>query len=149
MQAIQAAGGHIRLLGDGRGVAARWRPPADGSGIPSRDAAARRAPLAPLPTTERGPTLAAHRERRFGRSLSSLISGLPMLLLTTTGRRSGLPRTVALAYTRIGEDLLVVGGDHGADRQPQWYRNLCRDPEVLVELGRARFAARAIPLEGP
>lgn len=85
-------------------------------------------------------------QRRFGRSLSSLVSGLPMLLLTTTGRRSGLPRTVALAYARIDGSLYVVGGDHGADRQPDWFLNLSRRPEVTVELGRERFSGRASPL---
>jgi deazaflavin-dependent oxidoreductase (nitroreductase family) len=88
-------------------------------------------------------------QRRFGRSLSSLVSGLPMLLLTTRGRRTGLPRTVALAYARLDDDLYVVGGDHGASDHPLWFGNLCADPGVEVEIGYSRRRARATPVEGP
>lgn len=86
-------------------------------------------------------------QRAFGRSLSSLVSGLPMLLLTTRGRRSGLPRTVALAYAEIDGAYLVVGGDQGAPRDPQWVRNVAACPEVDVEVGRRRCAARATRLD--
>lgn len=87
-------------------------------------------------------------QRRFGRSLSSLVSGLPMLLLTTRGRRTGLPRIVALAYARIDDTIYVVGGDHGAAEHPQWFRNLAADPNVEIETGRSRHRARAVPVEG-
>ena len=86
-------------------------------------------------------------QRRFGRSLSSVVSGLPMLLLTTTGRRSGLPRTVALAYARIEGTVYVVGGDHGAAEHPRWFSNLRANPVVQVEIGRGRRVARAAPLQ--
>jgi deazaflavin-dependent oxidoreductase (nitroreductase family) len=87
-------------------------------------------------------------QRRFGRSLSSLVSGLPMLLLTTRGRRSGLPRTVALAYAEIDGALIVAGGDHGSDRDPHWVLNLAAEPAVEVEVGRRRSAARAEIVSG-
>lgn len=86
-------------------------------------------------------------QRTFGRSLSSLVSGLPMLLLTTRGRATGLARTVALAYAEIDGAWIVVGGDHGAPRDPQWVRNVAACPEVDVEIGRRRCAARAIRLD--
>ncbi len=59
---------------------------------------------------------------------------LPMLALTTTGRRSGQPRTVQLAYHRDGEDLLVVASAMGQEHHPAWRHNLEADPraEVLV-----------------
>jgi deazaflavin-dependent oxidoreductase (nitroreductase family) len=59
---------------------------------------------------------------------------LPMLALTTTGRRSGEPRTVQLAYHRDGDDLLVVASAMGQERHPAWRHNLEADPraEVLV-----------------
>lgn len=82
-------------------------------------------------------------QRMFGRCLSSLVSGLPMLLLTTRGRKTGLPRTVALAYAEIDGAYVVVGGDHGAPRDPQWVRNVTACPEVAIELGRRRVAAEA------
>lgn len=59
---------------------------------------------------------------------------LPMLALTTTGRRSGQPRTVQLAYHRDGDDLLVVASAMGQEQHPAWRHNLEADPraEVLV-----------------
>ncbi|HEU5150720.1 MAG TPA: nitroreductase family deazaflavin-dependent oxidoreductase [Iamia sp.] len=59
---------------------------------------------------------------------------LPMLALTTTGRRSGEPRTVQLAYHRDGDDLLVVASAMGQERHPAWRHNLEAEPraEVLV-----------------
>jgi len=66
-----------------------------------------------------------------------------MLLLTTRGRRTGLPRTVALAYAELDGALHLVGGDHGSDRDPGWVENLRAEPEAVVELGRRRLAARA------
>jgi deazaflavin-dependent oxidoreductase (nitroreductase family) len=107
--------------------------------------------LAPHPTRElrrRNNRIDVLFQRRFGRSLSSLVSGLPMLLLTTRGRRSGRPRTVALAYARIEEAIYVVGGDHGASAHPLWFLNLCADPSVEIELGRTRRRAQATPVEG-
>lgn len=86
-------------------------------------------------------------QRTLGRALSSLVSGLPMLLLTTRGRTTGLPRTVALAYAEIDGAYLVVGGDHGAARDPQWVRNVAACPDVELEIGCRRCAARATRLD--
>ena len=62
---------------------------------------------------------------------------LPMLALTTTGRRSGQPRTVQLAYHRDGDDLLVVASAMGQEHHPAWRLNLEADPhaEVLMRGG--------------
>lgn len=87
-------------------------------------------------------------QRIFGRSLSSLVSGLPMLLLTTRGRKTGLPRTVALAYAEIDGAYVVVGGDHGAPRDPEWVRNVAACPDVQIEVGRRRLDARAVIVSG-
>lgn len=67
-----------------------------------------------------------------------------VLLLTTTGRRSGMPRTHALLYLAQDRELLVVGSNNGADRPPAWYLNLVADPEVVVRRGRrsGTFTAR-------
>ena len=86
-------------------------------------------------------------QRAFGRSLSSIVSGLPTLLLTTRGRNSGRPRTVALAYAEIDGAYVVVGGDHGAPRDPQWVRNVAACEDVAVEIGRRRREARASRLD--
>jgi deazaflavin-dependent oxidoreductase (nitroreductase family) len=65
------------------------------------------------------------------------------LLLTTTGRRSGEPRELALIYGRHGDDFLVVASKGGAPEHPAWYLNLEADPEVEVQVGAERFKARA------
>ena len=69
--------------------------------------------------------------------------GLPMLLLTVTGRKSGKPRTTPLAYFEDGGGYVVVGSDGGARRDPQWWKNLQVDPRARVRIGRRVFDARA------
>jgi len=69
--------------------------------------------------------------------------GAPVLLLTTTGRRSGRRITKALIYQPHGDDYLVVASRGGADRPPDWYRNLEAQPEVEVQVKSDRFKAHA------
>jgi deazaflavin-dependent oxidoreductase (nitroreductase family) len=69
--------------------------------------------------------------------------GTSTLLLTTTGSRSGEPRTNALIYGRAGDEYLVVASDGGSDTPPAWYVNLRREPEVEVQVLADRFRARA------
>ncbi|MFN8543640.1 MAG: nitroreductase family deazaflavin-dependent oxidoreductase [Candidatus Binatia bacterium] len=68
------------------------------------------------------------------------LRGAPVMLLTTTGRRSGEPRTVALLYLRDGDDLIVVGSKGGMSHHPLWFRNLETNPRCEVQLGRERRA---------
>jgi deazaflavin-dependent oxidoreductase (nitroreductase family) len=74
--------------------------------------------------------------------------GRELLLLTTTGRRSGHPHTTPMVYTRDGDRLLVYASRGGAPTNPDWYLNLVRDPHVVVEVGSERFDAAATPLKG-
>ena len=69
--------------------------------------------------------------------------GAPVLLVTTTGRRSGRKITKALIYQPHGEDYLVVASRGGSDRPPDWYRNLEAQPEVEVQVKGDRFKAHA------
>ena len=69
--------------------------------------------------------------------------GAPVLLLTTTGRNSGEPRTTPLIYGRSGDDYLLVASKGGAPAPPAWYRNLSDRPEVEVQVLADRFKARA------
>ena len=61
--------------------------------------------------------------------------GAPSLLLTTTGRKSGRPRTTALFYLADGDRQLLVASYAGDARHPQWYLNLQAHPEVTVQVG--------------
>jgi deazaflavin-dependent oxidoreductase (nitroreductase family) len=69
--------------------------------------------------------------------------GTTVLILTTTGRRSGEPRSTPLIYGKHGEDHVVVASKGGADGDPGWYLNLSEQPEVTVQVRGDRFKARA------
>lgn len=69
--------------------------------------------------------------------------GTTVLILTTTGRKSGEPRSTPLIYQRHGDDVLVVASNGGADAPPLWFRNLEAEPEVQVQVKGDRFTARA------
>jgi F420H(2)-dependent quinone reductase len=66
-----------------------------------------------------------------------------VLLLTTTGRKTGKRRTSPLLYLRDGDMLAVVASEGGAPRHPAWYLNLAANPAVEVEIGRTREPRRA------
>ncbi|MDT3439199.1 MULTISPECIES: nitroreductase family deazaflavin-dependent oxidoreductase [unclassified Pseudofrankia] len=70
-------------------------------------------------------------------------NGVPILLLTTTGRHSGLPRTTALIFARDGDDHLVVASKGGSAEHPEWYRNLVARPEVEIQVRAERRKVRA------
>jgi F420H(2)-dependent quinone reductase len=70
--------------------------------------------------------------------------GRPLLLLTTTGAKSGELRTTPLMYARVGDRLLVIASNNGAQRDPDWFRNLRAEPAVRVEIGAEDYPARAV-----
>jgi len=74
--------------------------------------------------------------------------GAELLLLTTTGAKSGTEHTVPLGLVRDGDLLLVIGSAGGAPRHPAWYHNLLAHPMVRVEVGTEVFGAVAVPAEG-
>lgn len=74
--------------------------------------------------------------------------GRPLLLLTTTGARSGQRRTTPIMYVRIEDRLLVIPSNLGAPRHPDWYHNLVAHPEVTVEVGAETFDAIAAVTQG-
>ena len=69
--------------------------------------------------------------------------GRPLLLLHTTGARSGEERVNPLAYQRDGDRLVVFGSKGGAPRNPDWYHNVVANPRVTVEVGTETFEATA------
>jgi deazaflavin-dependent oxidoreductase (nitroreductase family) len=75
-------------------------------------------------------------------------AGAPMVLLTTTGAKSGQPRTTPLVYTTDGDRLVVIASYAGAPRHPAWYHNLVADPSVTLEVGAEKFPARASVVTG-
>ncbi len=69
--------------------------------------------------------------------------GTVTLLLTTTGRKTGQPRTSPLIYQKHGDDVMVVASNGGSDNAPLWYLNLEADPEVTVQVLGDKYTARA------
>lgn len=67
---------------------------------------------------------------------SALRTPVPVCLLTTTGRKSGEPRTVPLLHLPEGDRVLLVASQGGLPSHPQWYRNILADPRVTVQVGR-------------
>ncbi|MFG2137475.1 nitroreductase/quinone reductase family protein [Streptomyces sp. NPDC048650] len=86
--------------------------------------------------------------RANGGKVGGPFEGGNLLLLTTTGAKSGTARTTPLGYVRHGEALLLVGSHLGAPRHPGWYHNLLAHPVVQVEVGTETFPALAVPAEG-
>lgn len=71
-----------------------------------------------------------------------------LLLLTTTGRRSGEPRTSPMMFHLDGDRVLVIASNIGAPVHPDWYLNLAADPHVTVEIGDETYPALAAATEG-
>ena len=69
--------------------------------------------------------------------------GTSVLLLTTTGRKSGEERTTPLIYGTAGDDYVIVASNGGSDEPPGWYPNLEADPDVEVQVLDDVFPARA------
>jgi deazaflavin-dependent oxidoreductase (nitroreductase family) len=86
--------------------------------------------------------------RANGGQVGGSFAGRPMLLLTTTGARTGRERTIPLVYTQDGDDIVVIASKGGAPTHPDWYHNLRANPLVTVEVGTERYQARARVAEG-
>lgn len=81
--------------------------------------------------------------RSNGGQLSGHWEGASLMLLGTTGAKSGQPRTNPVAFSRFGDDYVVIASKAGAPTSPDWYYNLIANPEVIVEVPGETFTARA------
>jgi F420H(2)-dependent quinone reductase len=81
--------------------------------------------------------------RASGGLLGNRVWHLSILLLTTTGRKTGAPRTTPLCYFADGDDLVVVASNGGMDWFPDWWLNLEREPRATVEIRGTRRAVVA------
>ena len=82
--------------------------------------------------------------RATGGRIGSSMMGARVLLLTTTGNKSGQPRTVPLMTFSDGDQDYIVASNNGAPGDPAWYKNLKTRPEVTVQLGARIFGATAV-----
>jgi deazaflavin-dependent oxidoreductase (nitroreductase family) len=69
--------------------------------------------------------------------------GVPTLVLTTTGRKSGQDRKFALIYQEVDGEYVIVASKGGAPKHPGWYLNLLANPEVKVQVKADKFPAKA------
>jgi deazaflavin-dependent oxidoreductase (nitroreductase family) len=81
--------------------------------------------------------------RASGGRIGGRVWGLRVVLLTTTGRRTGRARTVALCSLRDAEDVVVIASYGGLDRPPAWWLNLEASPQAELQTGRVRRAVTA------
>jgi deazaflavin-dependent oxidoreductase (nitroreductase family) len=85
--------------------------------------------------------------RANGGKVGGPFEGADLLLLTTTGAKSGQPRVSPLAYQRVDGRMLIVGSYRGADVDPAWVHNLRANPRARIEVGTDAYdvAARELP----
>jgi deazaflavin-dependent oxidoreductase (nitroreductase family) len=86
--------------------------------------------------------------RTHGGRVGGAFAHTPLLLLTTTGARSGESHTTPVAYLKDGERLVVFASKAGAPENPGWYHNLRAHPDVAVEVGNEQLQLRAVELHG-
>lgn len=86
--------------------------------------------------------------RLSGGRIGGRINQAPVLLLTTTGRKSGQSRTAPVVYLADGQNLVVIGSNAGHSRIPAWSLNLKANPNAEIEIGRERRPVQARVAEG-
>ena len=84
-----------------------------------------------------------------GKVLSGPFVGAPLLLLTTTGAKSGRPTTTRLVYTKDGNRIVIIASKAGAPKHPSWFHNLKAHPTPTIEVGKERFQAKATITKDP
>jgi len=86
--------------------------------------------------------------RAHGGKVGGPFEGATLLLLTTTGAKSGEPRTTPVVYLADGESLVIFASKAGAPTNPAWYHNLLAHPTATVEVGTETFPVRTRAAEG-
>lgn len=106
--------------------------------------------LAAMPLNSRWLAVLLHRLDRplirlsGGRtSLTTLLTGLPVVVLTVTGRRSGQPRQTPLVGIPMEGKIMLIASNFGRPRHPAWYYNLLTDPQALVSIAGHSYPCRA------
>lgn len=72
----------------------------------------------------------------------------PLMLLTTTGAKSGRPFTTPLVYTKDGNRIVIIASKGGFPKHPAWFHNLKANPTVTLEIGTKKFQAKATITSG-
>ena len=75
-------------------------------------------------------------------------NGVPILLFTTKGRKSGQPRTNAIIFTQVGDKYVIIASKGGSPTHPAWYLNILEDPSIEVQVKADKFKAKARTADG-
>ncbi len=86
--------------------------------------------------------------RANGGKVTGRFAGAPLLLLTTTGAKSGEKRTTPLVHSSEGDDIIIIASYAGGPKHPAWFLNLRANPEVTIELPNETFTVNAVIPEG-
>jgi deazaflavin-dependent oxidoreductase (nitroreductase family) len=89
-----------------------------------------------------------HRLTRQRYTFASLVSGIPVVMLTTTGARTGQPRTVPVLGIPTRGDVAIIASNFGQYRHPGWYHNLRAHPDAGLVIDGVRHRVRAVEAEG-
>jgi deazaflavin-dependent oxidoreductase (nitroreductase family) len=82
--------------------------------------------------------------------VGGMFAGADVVLITTTGAKSGKVRTNPLVYLPDGERIVIIASNGGADTNPAWFHNVKANPEITIEVGTGKFDVTAEPIEsGP
>ena len=81
--------------------------------------------------------------RTTGGAIGNSVASIPVLLLTTAGRKTGKRRIVPLGYMEEGENYVLIGSNGGQDRHPDWIFNLRSDPRATIQVKKARLVVEA------
>jgi deazaflavin-dependent oxidoreductase (nitroreductase family) len=92
--------------------------------------------------------LIAEMRANDGKVVSGPLAGHPLLIMTSSGAKTGMPRRAILTYHRDGDDYLVAGTASGSPTTPGWVHNVQADPAVELEVGNERLDATATIVEG-
>ena len=87
--------------------------------------------------------------RTNGGQVTGMFAGAPLVLITTTGAKSGQRRTTPIVYTTDGDNVVIIASKGGSPTSPDWFHNLVANPDVTVELPNEKFEARARVAEEP
>ena len=83
-----------------------------------------------------------------GKVTQGQLAGYPHLIITTTGARTGTPRTTVLAYSRDDLRYVIAATAGGAPKHPSWFHNLLANPKVTIEVDGTTIEATARPTDG-
>ena len=86
--------------------------------------------------------------REFRENGGKVKGWAPLILLTTTGAKTGQPRIIPLMYVPYGNQILAIASKGGAVNHPEWYHNVLAHPDVTVEVGNEKFETTARILTG-